>query len=91
MRFQVPDVASVFLNGAVRREHAHACHVQDRFLDPRLGQTVKRIHPCLGSDVGIVVGQQLVMVATRQQGLDDIAESSGFVVTESPVADGVQV
>ena len=57
---------------------------------PGLRVAEQRVDSCLRREVGVVVGQQLVVVATPQQRIDHAAVACRLVRREGAAADGLQ-
>src|SRR6476661_8309575 len=89
-RFRMPDLVGILGDGAVRREYAHAGHIQDGLPGPLVGLAVKIVDPVLRFHVAAEVGQQQVVVAEVHQQIEQLLEATRFFRREHAVADLVQ-
>ena len=78
-RADVPDITAVVANRPVRRESPDPRAVQDRHARPGRLVAIRVAHALLAVDVGLVVGEQQVVVA-REQRVDERAEELAIAV-----------
>ena len=84
----MPDVFAVLPDRPVGGEFPHPGHIQDRHLRPFLFVPETGVYPVLAVDVGLVVGEQQVVVVAEKlvdQRLEQAAVARGEVSRRNPV------